>query len=231
MVASGDGLIFLTDPAYGYEQGFRTGRPQLGSNVYRYDPATKELTVVATHSLQRPNGAALLDERDVGGGCTLFLTDSGFEETAQKPRGFDGYGDSAVYMMKDPAGCFEPTNRQHFVGPIPLIPTVNGIQDGIKVHRGGGHRRKKKASEPLLLYCDGSGMWVWSIEKQSPIGIVRMPEGSGGPGTRGCTQLAIGRHREIRAGSSANQRDASDDTGGSGDGEGDSNHDYDTLWS
>jgi gluconolactonase len=41
-----DGILFFSDPVYGFEQGFRVGEPQLGSKVYRYDMATKELTII-----------------------------------------------------------------------------------------------------------------------------------------------------------------------------------------
>jgi gluconolactonase len=51
-----DGIIFFTDPVYGFEQGFRTGNPLLGSNVYRYDTKTKTTTLLITGGLQRPNG-------------------------------------------------------------------------------------------------------------------------------------------------------------------------------
>jgi sugar lactone lactonase YvrE len=164
-----DGIIFFSDPVYGFEQGFRTGNPQLGSNVYRYDTNTQALTVLIT-DLQRPNGIALSDDRSNGNGCTLFVTDSGFGSAAQSPRGFDGFGDSALYTMKDDSGsgsCFEPVD-----GPFvlqPLAPVVSGIQDGIHVHE----------SAQLLLYCDGDGLWVWSIPLYRPLGVVRMP----------CTQL------------------------------------------
>jgi gluconolactonase len=162
-----DGIIFFSDPVYGFEQGFRTGNPLLGSNVYRYDTNTKALTVLITE-LQRPNGLALLDDRSNGNGCTLFVTDSGFEAGAQAPRGFDGYGDSALYTLKDSSGsCFEP---QYGPFPLqPLAPVVSGIQDGKQVHE----------ATQLLLYCDGDGLWVWSIPLLRPVGLINMP----------CTQL------------------------------------------
>lgn len=182
IVTTSDGIVFLTDPAYGYEQGFRAGNPQLGSNVYRYDTATKELAALVTSGLQRPNGVALVDDRANGNGCTLFLTDTGFESSAQAPRGFDGWGDSALHFLRDEVGCFEPTGSPFGSRPTPMIPAVLGIQDGIKVHE----------QSKLLLYCDGAGVWVWSIELHKPLGIIRLPEGTGPQGT-GCTQLELGR--------------------------------------
>jgi hypothetical protein len=166
-----DGIMFVSDPVYGFEQGFRTSQPALGSNVYRYDSDSKDLTVLTTQ-LQRPNGIALLDDRANGNGCTLFLTDSGFEGSAQAPRGFDGWGESAMYIMKDSRdGCFDPVN-----GPFPLQPwqpVVAGIQDGIHVHD----------PTQTLLYCDGNGVWVWSIPLVRPLGLITIP----------CTQLIFDR--------------------------------------
>ena len=147
----------------------------LGSNVYRYDTSSKELTPVTT-AFVRPNGVALFDDRKNGNGCTLFLSDTGFEtapfryEDIQSPRGLDGFGDSTLYTVNDKGdGCFLAKD-----GPWPhqpLTPATKGIQDGMEVHH----------SAELLLYCDGHGLWVWSIPLWKQIGLVAF-EG-------GCTQL------------------------------------------
>jgi len=114
----------------------------------------------------------------LGQGCTLILTDTGFGTAApggrrsQTPRGFEGWGDSAVYYMEDssPDGrCFDPQD-----GPWPLqslVPAVEGIQDGIHTH----------TFTRTLLYCDGTGAWIWSMATKRPLGIVMRP----------CTQLAL----------------------------------------
>jgi hypothetical protein len=44
-----------------------------------------------------------------------------------------------------------------------------GIQDGMHVHQ----------STQLLLYCDGTGAWVWSLPLARALGIIKVP----------CTQL------------------------------------------
>ena len=147
----------------------------LGSNVYRYDTSTKELTLVTT-ALVRPNGIALFDDRKNGNGCSLFLSDTGFEtapfecKDIQSPRGLDGHGDSTLYMMTDKGdGCFSAKD-----GPFPrqpLTPTTKGIQDGMEVHQ----------LAELLFFCDGNGLWVWSIPMQKQIGLVAFPDG--------CTQV------------------------------------------
>lgn len=171
-----DGIIFFSDPPYGFEQGFRSNKnPVLGSNVYRYDTSTKMLTLVST-MLQRPNGVALFDDRENGNGCTLFLSDTGFDTAnfnktdVQLPRGLDGYGDSALYTVKDDDdGCFAAKDGPWV--PQPLTPATKGIQDGMEVHH----------ESELLFYCDGDGLWIWSIPLFKNIGLVRL-EG-------GCTQV------------------------------------------
>jgi gluconolactonase len=70
VVVKSDGTVWFTDPSYGYLQGFRP-EPQLGDSVYRYDPRTDRIAVVAD-SFDKPNGLAFSpDER------TLYVTDSG----------------------------------------------------------------------------------------------------------------------------------------------------------
>ena len=146
----------------------------LGSNVYRYDTSTKTQTIITT-ALQRPNGVALFDDRDNGNGCTLFLSDTGFvtvpyqKPHIQLPRGFDGFGDSALYTMKDKGdGCFATKDGPYSLQP--LVPAIKGIQDGMEVHR----------TSELLLFCDGVGLWVWSIPLHKNIGLVKV---------QNCTQV------------------------------------------
>jgi SMP-30/Gluconolactonase/LRE-like region len=162
-ITSDGDLAFITDPAYGFEQGFRAGVPELGSNVYRYDMATKALSLITT-DFQRPNGIALFDDRTSGNGCTLFITDSGFEGKAQLSRGFSGHGDSALYSLKDGGGgCFDPSD-----GPWPaqaLVSVTTGIQDGVLVH----------TASKLLLYCDGDGLWIHDILASKNIGLLAQP--------------------------------------------------------
>jgi gluconolactonase len=60
VVVKSDGSIWFTDPPYGIignEEGFRAESQIIGCYVYRYDPASDELTAVAT-DVQRPNGLA-----------------------------------------------------------------------------------------------------------------------------------------------------------------------------
>jgi len=70
VVVAADGAIWFTDPGYGHLQGFRPA-PQLGDLVYRLDPGSGELDVVA-EGFDKPNGLAFSPAEDV-----LYVTDSG----------------------------------------------------------------------------------------------------------------------------------------------------------
>jgi gluconolactonase len=69
VVVARDGCVWFTDPCYAADQEFR-GRPGLPCAVYRFDPATGDLRVVAD-GLGRPNGIAFgPDER------VVYITDT-----------------------------------------------------------------------------------------------------------------------------------------------------------
>jgi gluconolactonase len=70
VVVKSDGTIWFTDPSYGHLQGFRP-KPLIGDHVYRYDPSSDSLTLVAD-GLDKPNGLAFSpDERG------LYVGDNG----------------------------------------------------------------------------------------------------------------------------------------------------------
>lgn len=69
VVVKTDGSIWFTDPVYGSEQGIR-GKPQLPSQVYRFEPGTGDVRAVAD-GFGRPNGLSFsVDEK------TLYITDT-----------------------------------------------------------------------------------------------------------------------------------------------------------
>jgi gluconolactonase len=70
IVVAGDGGIWFTDPSYGALQGFRPP-PALADRVYRFDPATRGLTVAA-EGLDKPNGLAFSPDESV-----LYVGDNG----------------------------------------------------------------------------------------------------------------------------------------------------------
>jgi len=69
-VLPGTDIIFFTDPSYGYLGGFRP-EPMLPSQVYRFNPSTGQIRMVADQ-LVHPNGIAFTVD-----GKTAFITDSG----------------------------------------------------------------------------------------------------------------------------------------------------------
>ena len=115
-----DGTIWFTDPSYGYLQGFRP-EPQVGDYVYRYDPASGRLSVVAD-SFDKPNGLAFSPDEQ-----TLYVTDSGAN---QEP---------GSYHVRRPHRivAFDVQGGSH-LGPGRLFAvTTPGFPDGIKVDLAG----------------------------------------------------------------------------------------------
>jgi gluconolactonase len=75
LVFKSDGTLWFTDPSYGIlagtKEGYESPYEVAGDFVYRYDPATDELTVVA-RDFVKPNGLAFsLDEK------RLYVSDTG----------------------------------------------------------------------------------------------------------------------------------------------------------
>jgi gluconolactonase len=70
VVVARDGAIWFTDPTYGWLQGFRPP-PETPDRVYRYDPHSGDLTVVA-ETLDKPNGLAFSPDERV-----LYVGDNG----------------------------------------------------------------------------------------------------------------------------------------------------------
>jgi gluconolactonase len=83
VVVKSDGSVWFTDPDYGIKCDYEGARAdsEIGAcNVYRIDPATGAVTIVAD-DFDHPNGLAFSpDER------ALFVADSGFSEDAEAPR-------------------------------------------------------------------------------------------------------------------------------------------------
>lgn len=69
VVVHEDGSFWFTDPIYGFEQGFKLA-PQLPNQVYRFDPATKSIRVMAD-GFGRPNGIAFSPDQRI-----VYITDT-----------------------------------------------------------------------------------------------------------------------------------------------------------
>jgi gluconolactonase len=120
IVAKSDGTIWFTDPSYGHLQGFRPA-PEVGDNVYRYEPRSGRLQVVAD-SFVKPNGLAFSPHEQ-----TLYITDSGAN---QEPGSFHpGLPHHIV--------AFDVRDGRH-LGPGRLFAvTTPGFPDGLKVDAAG----------------------------------------------------------------------------------------------
>jgi gluconolactonase len=119
VVVGPDGVVWFTDPSYGYLQRFRP-TPSLGDFVHRYDPATGRHDVVAD-GFDKPNGIALSP-----GGRVLYVTDSGAN---QEPGTFDPARPHHVEAF-DVAGAH--LRNRHVLAVI-----HPGFPDGLKVDASG----------------------------------------------------------------------------------------------
>ena len=70
VIVARDGSIWFTDPSYGHLQGFRP-EPRVADAVYRYEPSTGEVDVVAD-TFDKPNGLAFSPDESV-----LYVADNG----------------------------------------------------------------------------------------------------------------------------------------------------------
>jgi gluconolactonase len=119
VVAAHDGSIWFTDPSYGFLQGFRP-RPAEGDNVYRYEPASGRLSVVAS-DFDKPNGLAFSPD-----GSVLYVGDSGANH---EPGSYDPSRPHHIRAF-DVAGDRLVNDRLFAV-------TTPGFPDGIKVDERG----------------------------------------------------------------------------------------------
>ncbi len=119
VVVRGDGTVWFTDPSYGFLQGFRP-QPEVGDFVYRYDPGTGSLDVVAD-SFVKPNGLAFSPD-----GSVLYVTDSGAN---QEPGSFHVGLPHHVLSFDVTAG--------RLTGQRLFAVTTPGIPDGVKVDEAG----------------------------------------------------------------------------------------------
>ncbi|KAJ5657128.1 uncharacterized protein N7484_000777 [Penicillium longicatenatum] len=137
VVVQSDGSIWFTDPIYGYEQKFRP-RPQLPDQVYRFDPNTGSVRVMAD-GFGRPNGISLSPDEKI-----VYITDTDLihgDGTVDKSR------PSTIYAFDISLYDNEPflINRRVFA------MADDGAPDGIKCDLQGN----------VYSGC-GDGINVWS---------------------------------------------------------------------
>lgn len=115
VVVKRDGTVWFTDPTYGimgnYE-GNRATPEQSGRHVFRYDPETRALAVVA-RGFAQPNGLAFSPDERV-----LYIAESGRSHDASVPavvRAFDVDDDNGLGAGRD------------------LLTLEPGLPDGLRV--------------------------------------------------------------------------------------------------
>ncbi|KAJ4350406.1 uncharacterized protein N0V89_009027 [Didymosphaeria variabile] len=151
VVVHSDGSIWFTDPAYGAEQGIRP-EPKLANQVYRFDPKTKDIRVVAD-GFGKPNGICFSPDEQ-----TVYITDTDFVR-----------GDGSVDARRARTICaFDVIHRHNsafLTNRRVFAYSDTGIPDGIKCDTVGN----------VYSGC-GDGLNVWS-PGGSLLGKVLVPGG------------------------------------------------------
>lgn len=121
LVVKRDGSIWFTDPSYGSLQF--PGQPaELPNNVYRYDPRTRQLSIVE-NSLMMPNGIAFGPNEK-----TLYIIDSA---AIQGPGTYFPYLPHRIYVYDVGTDGKTLTNKRLFASISP------GFPDGMRLDEKG----------------------------------------------------------------------------------------------
>lgn len=147
VVVKSDGTIWFTDPSYGFLQGFRPP-PLVGDYVYRYDPASGRVSVVAD-SFDKPNGLAFSPDEQI-----LYVNDSGAN---QEPGSFHAGRPHHVL-------AFDVVGGRHLQNPRLLAVIAHGFPDGMKVDTDG--RVYVSATSGVLIFSAPGDL----------IGEIRVPD-------------------------------------------------------
>ena len=119
VVVKSDGTIWFTDPSYGimsdYE-GHKGEVEQDGCHVYRFDPKSGKLTIVAD-DFDKPNGLAFSPDESL-----LYVADSASAHEPEKPRHIRS---------------FKVQSNNSLKGGKPQFVLKDGIPDGFRVDTAG----------------------------------------------------------------------------------------------
>lgn len=151
VTVAADGAIWFTDPIFGIimpAQG-ALADPQLDHcSVYRFDPATGDLTRMA--DFEQPNGLAFAPD-----GCTLYVSDTSLS-LGEAPGRTAGMRHEIVAF--DVAADGTLSNRRFF------CHADHGVPDGFAVDAHG-----------WVWVCTGDGVHIWSPERHR-LGFIPTPE-------------------------------------------------------
>jgi gluconolactonase len=120
VVVRSDGTIWFTDPSYGYLQGFRP-RPAWQDTLYRFDPESGDLSIVADH-FDKPNGLVFSPDETV-----LYVGDSGANQEAGS-----FYPDRPHHVY-----AYDVLGGRSLSRERVLDETAPGIPDGLAVDLAG----------------------------------------------------------------------------------------------
>ncbi|MDB2613969.1 SMP-30/gluconolactonase/LRE family protein [Chlamydiales bacterium] len=190
VVVKSDGTVWFTDPSYGCLQF-----PQvcyLPNNVYRYDPKTDELTVVADN-LEMPNGIAFSPDESI-----LYLIDSA---AIQAPMTYYEKKPHAIYAYPVEKGGKVLGKRSHLVTVSPGFPDgmrldsegniYSGSLDGIQVYNPKGKMigkiklPKQTANltfggkdNDILFVCSSDSVWAIKLNAVGavPVHSLALPD-------------------------------------------------------
>jgi gluconolactonase len=120
VVVKSDRTVWFTDPNYGEVQGFKDAS-EVGTYVYRHDPATGKTTVVAD-SFNKPNGLAFSPDESV-----LYITDTGANQAP------------GTYFVALPhhVRAFDLQDGRHLRNDRVFAVVSPGCPDGIKLDLQG----------------------------------------------------------------------------------------------
>lgn len=120
VVVKSDGSIWFSDPPYGIlgdEEGYKSESQIIGCYVYRFDPATGEISA-ATIDVQRPNGLAFSPDESL-----LYVADMSIVE-------FPSLGRRQLTV-------YDVAEGRRLVNPRKLTDISPGIPDGFRVDTSG----------------------------------------------------------------------------------------------
>lgn len=121
VVVKSDGTIWFTDPPYGIvsnHEGYKAESELNGCCVFRFDPATGDLSIV-TERLEEPNGLAFSPDESA-----LYVSDT---SAALRT---DGTGHHHIVV-------FDVLDQQYLRNPRVFATIDQGLPDGFRIdHRG-----------------------------------------------------------------------------------------------
>ncbi|KAG8531548.1 uncharacterized protein KY384_003178 [Bacidia gigantensis] len=164
VIVHSDGSIWFTDPIYGYEQGFRP-KPQLPQQVYRFDPSTGDIRVVAD-GFGRPNGLCFAPDEN-----TIYITDTDYihgDGTTDYRRAATVYAytvhweHSAPFLTNKRVFAYADTGAPDGIKCDIFGNVYSGCGDGINIWSGGGMLIGKIQIEGgCANFCFGRNGEIW----------------------------------------------------------------------